>query len=459
VLKFLKMGNKNKGQVRLEIKWVDIDDLRPSEYNPRKWTEKEMNDLKESIKRFGIVDPLVVNSAENRKNIVIGGHFRLTILKELGYKKVPVVYVNIPDIKKEKELNLRLNRNLGEFDYDLLAKFDEDLLRDVGFTEEELDEIFGMEIDDSFDVEKELEKVLEKREKRCKEGDLWRLGGHRLYIGDATDRKAWEKLLGEERFDFLFTDPPYQLGWFKNKKGFGYKEQKVYLGTLKMGKIPEYDEWLKIAKDFQNPEGSNVMVFENWKNYEPLKKSIEENGWQIKNMVIWYKLNKYFAYFFRKTFSNRYEIAFYGKNGNATLNEEYEEEFLNFLQENDKLLESYEIIIYGNNKNSYWDKRKGSKWVKIQDHISWVVDTKKSSTTDLIGGTKPIQILVPYIKILSPRNGIVVDCFGGSGSTLIACEIMKRKCRMIEIEPIYAEVILARWEKFTGQKAQKISEK
>jgi site-specific DNA-methyltransferase (adenine-specific) len=124
------IGNK---QEKLKIYWVDIDDLRPSEYNPRKWMEKEINDLKESIKRFGIVEPLVVNSAKNRKNIVIGGHFRLKILKELGFKKVPVVYVNISDIQKEKELNLRLNKNLGEWDWSLLCEFDKDLLLDVGF--------------------------------------------------------------------------------------------------------------------------------------------------------------------------------------------------------------------------------------------------------------------------------------------------------------------------------------
>jgi ParB/RepB/Spo0J family partition protein len=127
---------------RLKVEYVDIDTLKPSEYNPRKSTKKEYENLKQSIERFGLVDPIIVNSAENRENIVIGGHFRLKVAKDLGIKQVPVVYVNIPDIEKEKELNLRLNKNLGEWDFDLLVNFDEDLLKSVGFTEEELSSFF-----------------------------------------------------------------------------------------------------------------------------------------------------------------------------------------------------------------------------------------------------------------------------------------------------------------------------
>ncbi len=117
---------------------VLIDELRPSEYNPRKASRKQYNDLKKSIKRFGFVNPLVVNSAENRKNTVIGGHFRLMVAKDMGFRSVPVVYVNIPDIEREKELSLRLNKNTGEWDWDLVFNFDEDFLKDVGFDTKEI---------------------------------------------------------------------------------------------------------------------------------------------------------------------------------------------------------------------------------------------------------------------------------------------------------------------------------
>ena len=115
----------------MKIVQVPISEIKGAEYNPRKWSEKAIKDLTASIQEFGMVDPIIVNSAENRKNVVIGGHFRLKIAKDLKYTEVPVVYVNIPNEQKERELNVRLNKNTGEFDFDLLANFDEELLKNV----------------------------------------------------------------------------------------------------------------------------------------------------------------------------------------------------------------------------------------------------------------------------------------------------------------------------------------
>lgn len=138
----------------LKIVYVDIDELKPNEYNPRKWTNKMIESLKESVKRFGIVDPIIVNSYEERKNVVIGGHFRLEIAKQLGYKKVPVIYVYIDDLEKEKELCLRLNKNLGERDWEKLTNFELDFLKDVGFDVNEL--TFIKELDKLEDVDVEI---------------------------------------------------------------------------------------------------------------------------------------------------------------------------------------------------------------------------------------------------------------------------------------------------------------
>ena len=106
---------------KLKTVYVSINDLKKADYNPRKWDEKALADLKTSIKRFGIVDPAIVNSAENRKNVIIGGHMRLEAAKALGFTEMPVIYLDIPDLEKEKELNLRLNKSGGEFDFSLLA--------------------------------------------------------------------------------------------------------------------------------------------------------------------------------------------------------------------------------------------------------------------------------------------------------------------------------------------------
>jgi len=178
----------------IKIILVKIGDLIPAEYNPRKWDNKAIEELKESIKRFGMVDPVIANSAPERKNIVIGGHFRLFVAKEMGYKEVPVVYVNIPDIKKEMELNLRLNRNTGAFDYNLLANFDDSILLEVGFTSDEMDKIFGLEDNDEDDEEIEVPEI-----PVSKTGQLYQLGKHRLLVGDATKAEDVAKLMGGEK--------------------------------------------------------------------------------------------------------------------------------------------------------------------------------------------------------------------------------------------------------------------
>ena len=237
-------------------------------------------------------------------------------------------------------------------------------------------------------------------------------------------------------------------------KYFGAKKNRGYLRVDRKGGIPVYDDWLSLANEFQNPKGANVMIFENWRNTVELWQAIEKY-WKIKNMIIWWLTNRCQGFSARNKFFSKYDIAQLA--GNGIQNEEYEEELDNYLKEKgQKLLDTYEVILYGNQGKSYWDKKKGTRWARINDHITWSASTEKSGEQNIIFGTKPIQILVPYIKILSPRNGIVMDCFGGSGSTLIACEIMKRQCRMIEIEPLYGEVILARFEKFSGKTAKKL---
>src|SRR5258708_159347 len=167
----------------MEIVNVKITELKPAEYNPRSFSEQALKDLKESINRFGIVDPIIVNSAENRKNIVIGGHFRLKAAQALGIEEVPVFYLNITDLKREQELNIRLNKNLGDWDWSLLANIDENILLDSGFQKVELHERFGINQEteeDDFDAEAEYEAITEPISKL---GEVYQLGRHRLMCG------------------------------------------------------------------------------------------------------------------------------------------------------------------------------------------------------------------------------------------------------------------------------------
>lgn len=172
----------------LKIIEVNVSDLKPAEYNPRALTKKEAQDLQNSLDIFGMVEPLVVNGATNRYNVVIGGHQRLNIWR-LKHSTIPVVYLDIPDIKKEQELNIRLNKNTGHWDLDMLANFEEELLKMSGFDNKELDKIFDKNVG-----EDEAPKIEEKA--ISKVGEIYKLGRHRLMCGDATNIDNITALLG-----------------------------------------------------------------------------------------------------------------------------------------------------------------------------------------------------------------------------------------------------------------------
>jgi DNA modification methylase len=410
--------------------------------------------LKESIKRFNIVDPLLVNSAESRKNIVIGGHFRLEIAKELGFTEVPVVYVNIQDIEKEKELNIRLNRNTGEFDFELLAEFDESFLKDIGFSTEELDDVFQLEDEpEKFDLEKELEK-LDINSVEIKKGDVYDLDGSRLMCGDSTIEEDLVKLIGNEKVDMVLTDPPYRLDYLKGKKkngnpteGFGLKRNRKYLETDELP-LDFTERWMANVTKVQK-ENFSIICYENWKNIREIWNEMEKH-WKVKNMLVWHLSNRTQGFSAKYKFFSKHDIALVGTSqDNTELNTEPE----------DVLLQNeYETAFYAISGKPHWEGYEKGKEIQPTDFIEYKASDEKSSGQGIIFGTKPIEILIPYLKVLTKRGDIVLEPFGGSGSTLIASTKMKRRCFIMEKVPTYAEVIKKRWEVLTGLKAVKIND-
>lgn len=443
---------KNKITDReLNVKYVPIASLQAAEYNPRRWTKEAVGHLKESIKRFGIVDPLVVNAAPNRRGVVIGGHFRLAVIKEMGFQEAPVVYISIPDIEKEKELNLRLNKNVGEFDWNLLAKFDESFLDSVGFSSEELDEIFSFdENPEIFDLEKELQK-LDIKDIQIRKGDAYRLGDHRLMCGDSTIEADILKLMGGEKASLAFTDPPYILDYLRGKKrrgkateGFGLKRDRKYLETNELP--PDFTEkWMANIAKVQKPDFS-IVVFENPKNLRTIWNELEKH-WTYRNTIVWHLPNRVQGFAAKYKFFNKNDIALVGTGGRVSLNLEPEKEL--FQQE-------YENALFATSGKPHWEGYEKGKRICPTDFIEFKAADEKSSGQGIIFGTKPIEILIPYIKVLTKRGDLIAEPFGGSGSTLIAAEKMNRRCYLMEKSPVYAEVIRKRWEKLTGKKAVKI---
>ena len=435
----------------IAIEYISISELKECEYNPRMWSESDKRELKASLSKFGVLDPLIVNSTEPRMNIVVGGNFRLTMLKEMGVERVPIVRVHL-SIEKEKELNIRLNKNQGQFDLELLAQFDESFLKDVGFDSEELDDIFASDPkEEQFDIEKELEK-LDITAITTQKGDLYELDGSRLYVGDSTVEADMLALVGEHKIDMVMTDPPYRLDYLKGKTrhgeptlGFGSKKNRRYLETES---LPENvtELWMNnvakiAAKDF------SIICYENWKNIREIWSEMERR-WKVRNMLVWHLPNRNQGYAGKHKFFSKHDIAIVGTSeAHPGLD----------LSPEDELLENeYQTALFAIAGKPHWESYGKDKPYCPTDFIEHNAADEKSSGQGIIFGVKPLPILIPYIKVLTKRDQLVLEPFGGSGSTLMAATTLQRRCFLMEKSPVYAEVILNRWEKFTGKKRVKV---
>lgn len=438
----------------LKTVYVKINELHGSDYNPRKWDKKSLEDLKQSIKSFGLVDPIILNGHKDRMNVVIGGHMRIAACKELAIDTVPAVYILVEDLDREKELNIRLNKNRGEFDLELLAEFDESLLKDIGFSSEELDDVFDVEQKvEIFDLEKELKKLnIENIE--IKKGDVWQLGDSRMIIGDSTVEEDVLRLMGDERADMCFTDPPYLLDYLKAKRhgesvtGFGAKKNRRYLETDVLP--PDFTEkWMANVAKVQKPDFS-IIIYENPKNLRTIWNEMEKH-WKYRNTITWHLPNRVQGFSAKYKFFNKSDIALVGTTGNVSLNTD---------PEPDELFQNeYENALFATSGKPYWEGYAKGKKYQPTDFIEYIAADEKSSGQGIIFGTKPIEVLIPYIKVLTQRGDLIIEPFGGSGSTLIAATKMNRRCYLVEKSPVYAEVIRNRWEKLTGQKAVKVGGK
>ena len=421
-------------QQNLKIIDTSVTDLNPAIYNPRKWSDKQRSDLKQSLKRFGLVDPIIVNKAPKRKNIVIGGHFRLDIAKELGYKTVPVVYLNIPNLKKEKELNMRLNKNQGEWDMDMLQSFDMDVLLDVGFDDTDLSSIWDDALpteDDNFDEEKELEKI---KKPKTKSGDVFQLGKHRLICGDATDPSIIKKLVGRHKIDMIYSDPPYNIN-LSYDKGVGNKQS--YGGSTNDNKSDtEYRSFLRTSiENALSVAAPNFHCFY-WcdERYIGLLQDLyREVGINPQRVCLWIKNGANVTP--QVAFNKAYEPCVYGRCNKPYLSPKVQNltEILNKEIETgnrciDDILDLFNI------------------WL-----VKRLPGNEYSHPTQ-----KPISLAEKPLRRCTKPNDTVLDSFGGSGSTLISCEQMKRRAFLCEKEPIFCDLIIHRYENLTNQKAKRL---
>ncbi|MGH7239346.1 MAG: DNA-methyltransferase, partial [Candidatus Saccharimonadales bacterium] len=337
--------------------------------------------------------------------------------------------------------------------WELLAKFDESLLEDVGFSSEEMDLIFDLgEIEpEQFDLQKELAK-LDIKDIEAQKGDVYGLGDSKLMVGDSTIEADILKLMDGELADHVNTDPPYRLSYLKGGKrggkpveGFGTKKNRKYLETDELP--PDFTtKWMANIAKVTKPD-SSIIVYEAWHNLREIWGEMEKY-FKVKNMVIWHLPNRHQGFSARHKFFSKYDIAMAGAKGTVAFNDE---------EELDGLQEEYETALFGITGKPQWEGYEHGKKYQPTDHITFNASDEKHSGQGVIFGTKPIEILLPYVKVLTQRGDLVLEPFCGSGSTLIAATKLKRRCYVMEKSPVYAEVAMKRWEKLTGLKREKLS--
>lgn len=394
----------------MNIKKMFINDLIPASYNPRKDlkpSDKEYQKIKTSIETFGYVEPIIVNYDFT----IVGGHQRLKVLKDLGFKEVDVVQIDV-DKSQEKALNIALNKISGEWDFEMLESLlqelrDEDF--DISLTGFDLDEIQsileGDEIsepkEDDFDVESELENVIEPITKR---GNVWILGNHRLMCGDSTNKNDVQKLMNNQKVDLIVTDPPYNVDYTgKTKDALKIENDKKDNDSFYQFLFDAHSRMYEHAND-----GAGIYVFHSDSEGLNFNKALIESGFKLSQCCIWVKQTLVMG---RKDYHSKHEPILYGWKPTGS-------------------------------HNWYTDRKQTTVW-----------EFDRPSRNAEHPTMKPIPLISYPIQNSSKINDKVMDLFGGSGSTLIACEQLKRSCFTMELDPKYCDVIVKRWETLTEKKA------
>ncbi len=406
-----------------------LSDLIKNGYNPRSLSENEKRDLEKSIKEFGTVVPVVINIG-SRANIIIGGEQRVKVYADLGIDSIECM---VPSreltLEEEKELNLRLNKNTGSWNEELLKEFDMSLLLDVGFGDEELQNLFD-DVDvteDDFDLEKAIK---ETPVAKVKLGEIYELGKHRLLVGDSTDENQVKELMKDDLADIIFCDPPFNISWeYGGKYGGEYKDnksEKEYYDFI--------DKSIETGRKFSKPD-SHFFYWSDPNSIGLTQSLYDKHGIRKRRVCLWIKSNQNCT---PKIAWNRlYEPCTYGTIGKPYLNP-------NFRNANEILNQE---VTTGNQVLD-----------ELQDMIDlWLV--KRDNTQNYLHPTqKPVTLNEKPFKRCSAPLHVVFSGFAGSGSDLIACEELNRVWRGVEKDPIFATIVIDRWEKFTNLKAKKIHE-
>ena len=393
--------------MELKIEYLPIGKLKPYTKNARKHERASIDVIKHSIEKFGMNDAIGIWSD---KNIIVEGHGRWLACKELGMKQVPVVRLDHLTDEERRAYALAHNKTAEVSEWDF-ALIDEELatISDIDMSELGFD-IEDIRIEEHTEIEEDEAPSVDEVESRCKLGDIWQLGSHRLVCGDSTDKATVEMLMNGAKADMVFTDPPYNV----NYTDVHDNERKIMNDNFASDEECGEKLWLPAfinMREVSNDCCSYYMTMPQGGTHMMMMMMMMKAGWQVKHELIWLK---------QSIVLNRADYNY-----------------------------QHEPISYGWNKtHKFYGKG------KFKNTSVWQIDrpTKSKEHPTM----KPIELICEALNNSSQKGDIVVDLFGGSGSTLIACEQLGRKCYTMELDEKYASVIVERWEKFTGKKAVKL---
>jgi site-specific DNA-methyltransferase (adenine-specific) len=391
----------------MEIVLKRLSDISPYENNPRK-NDEAVKYVAESIKEFGFKVPIVID----RNNIIVAGHTRYKAAKKLNIKEVPCIVAD--DLTDEQVKAFRLADNKvaekAEWDFELLSDeldglFDFDMTV-FGFDEEEEEEKPEVHEDD-YEIEP-------PEEPKAKLGDIYKLGNHRLMCGDSTSLEDVERLMAGEKACMGFTDPPWNVnyGAVKDGNAQGYKPRTILNDFMGTEDFKEFMNKAFASLNFAMADGAMTYVVMSAQEWGNMMLTLAQNNYHWSSTIIW---NKDSLVLSRKDYHTKYEPIWYG-----------------------------------------W--KEGTRLCPLEDRKqSDVWDIPRPKKSEEHPTMKPVELVARAITNSSKKGDVVIDLFGGSGTTLIASEQTDRCCRMMELDPKYVDVIVNRWEQLTGMKAELIN--
>jgi DNA modification methylase len=415
--------------LELGIRYIAPAALKCKARTFKKHSERDISIVCKVVSRYGFIMPVVIDTC---KNIVLGQEFVAAALK-LGAVKIPTIEVSHLCEEERSKFSLAMINilRMGEMNIDYIVEEIKGWISDIniefspesiGFSSIELDNLLvSCEIEPDAKTEGKIE-LPEEVPRNTKPGDLIALGRHRLYCGDSLDAKSYEILLKDEKANIVLTDPPYNVkiqGNVTNQK----QHEEFAVASGEMSKT-EFTDFLRkvftLTKEYSQQDSLHYL-FMDWRHTSELQLACEGIYQKLLNICVWNKMRGGMGSFYR----SQHEFCFVYQNGN------------------------------GSYKNNIQLGKNGRNRTNVWDYPGMNVSTKQAKKLRKLHPTvKPTAMLMDILLDASEYGDIVLDCFGGSGSTLIAAQQCGRRARLIEISPHYCDVIIARWEELTGQKHQ-----